>query len=554
MESFNALLHTVRLGGKKTQTNRAPLAVQVESAIQIAFNPQTDQNLKSQAYTFLNQLREDPSGWQVCLALFTRSPAPEEVVRHVCLEVVNNAVQTQLLDEQSLVYVRDSLMTYIHQKFASPSSDFDSVNIQNKLTQTITYLFASLYPSVWTSFFDDFRALAGHGLAIGSANPVATMLYLRILGSIHDEIADVLIPRTPEEQKRNNDLKDLLRVRDAAKIAASWQDILSQWRQIDLSIIELCLRCVGRWVSWTDISLIVTQNMLNCLLEFAGQTGITSSESKEGRVRDAAIDTFTEIVAKKMPAPDKIELVYFLNLRDIVGQLIASQALSEYRGTSNYDNDLGESVAKLVNNVMFDVVKVLDTDNVDEQTKSRADGLLQAFVPYLLRFFSDEYDEICSAVIPCLTDLITMFRQCIKTRGLPAHYSAMLQPILDNIILKMKYDETAEWGDESEQTDEAEFQDLRRRLHVLQQAIAAVDESLYMNSLSRVVADTFNRIASVDNKPNWRDLDLALYEMYLFGELAVKNHGLYQKGAPSNLASQHLIEMMTKLVNSGKYS
>ncbi|KAL1311708.1 hypothetical protein AAFC00_001810 [Neodothiora populina] len=524
---------------------------QVESAIQIAFNPQSDQNVKAQAYTFLNQVREEASGWQVCLSLFTRSPAPDEVVRHVCLEIVNHAVQTKRLDEQSLVYVKDSLMAYLQQSCSPQSTSTDSVNIQNKITQTITYLFADLYPSTWSSFFDDFRTLAGDVSDNSTFNPLGTMLYLRILGSIHDEIADVLIPRTPEEQKRNGELKDLVRARDAGKISASWQQLLSRWRQIDLTIVELTLRCLGRWVSWIDISLVVNDTILASLLDMAGQPDIPSSSSKQGKVRDAAIDTFTEIVAKKMPTVDKINLISYLNLANVVGQLIATPALTEYRFTSSYDNDLGETVAKLVNNVVYDVVKVLQTENLDQQTSSRADELLRLFVPYLLRFFADEYDEICSAVIPCLTDLITMFRQCVKSRGsLPADYAAMLQPILDNIIIKMKFDDTAEWGDENEQTDEAEFQELRRRLHILQQAVAAVDEKLYMNTLSRVVADTFSRITSPDNKPNWRDLDLALYEMYLFGDLAVKHGGLYQKGVPSNAASQHLIEMMLKLVHS----
>lgn len=528
--------------------------LQVESAIQIAFDPQSDRNVKAQAYTFLEQLRQDAQGWQVCLALFTRSPKPDEVVRHVCLEVVNHAVQTRQLDDQSLNYVKDNLMAYIHQSFDPQSPSPDSVNIQNKVTQTITYLFKYLYPSSWTTFFDDFRALAGDPSLIGAANPPATMLYLRILSSVHDEIADVLIPRTPEEHKRNTDLKDLVRVRDAANISASWQQILSRWTQIDLTIVESCLRCVGRWVSWIDISLVVNDTMLNRLLELAGQTGIGTAESKESKVRDAAIDTFTEIVAKKMPPSDKINLIYFLNLGNVVGQLIASSALNDCRTTPNYDNDLGETVAKLVNTVMSDIVKVLDSADADDQTRSRADDLVQVFVPYLLRFFSDEYDEICSAVIPSLTDLITMFRQCVKLRGgLPNHYAAMLQPILDNIIIKMKYDETAEWGDADEQTDEAEFAELRRRLHVLQQAVASVDEQLYMATLSRVVSEIFDRMQSPNNKPNWRDLDLALYEMYLFGELAVKQGGLYQKSTPANVAAQHLIEMMRKLVNSGKY-
>lgn len=525
---------------------------QVEQAIELAFNPTTDQNIKTQAYDFLSQLRGDPNGWQVCLTLFTRPQTPSEVVRIVALEIVNNAVQTQKLEQNTLNYIRGALMGYVRTRYAQDSTEVDSPAIQNKLTQTLTYLFTFLYGTEWTTFFDDFRSLAGDANSVGTDNPVATMLYLRILESIHDEIADVMIPRTRPEQERSNELKDLVRARDVSKIAVTWQEILSRWRTIDLTIVELCLRTIAKWVSWIDISVVIDRNIQNALLELAGQQGRMASESKEAKARDAAIDCFTETVGKKMAAHDKIELIRYLNLSDIVGQLIASPALSELKSTPHYDTDLAETVAKLVNNVVFDLVKVMDTDGVDEQTHSRANELLQGFVPYLLRFFSDEYDEICSAVISSLTDLLTMQRKYVRTKGgLPTAHQQMLRPILDAIVGKMKYDDTADWGEEDEATDEAEFQELRKRLYVLQQTVAAVDERMYIKTLSRVVSTTFAQLDAQDQDLNWRDLDLAMHEMYLFGELAVKNGGLYQKSTPSSEASQRLLEMMSKLVNSG---
>ena len=523
---------------------------QVESAINIAFDPATDQTLKSRAYDFLNHLRADDNGWQVCLSLFIRPQAPSEVVRIVCLEIVNNAVQTQKLGQYSLQYIKESLMGYVRQRY-SAGGEVDSPTIQNKLTQTLTYLFTSLYAAEWTSFFDDFRALARDSSGIGTSNPVATMLYLRIVGSIHDEIADVMIPRQPEEQKRSNELKDLIRARDVNKIAVTWQEILSRWRQMDLSIVELCLRTIAKWVSWIDIGIVIDHNIQSALLELAGQQGSVSAESKEAKARDAAIDTFTETVGKKMGARDKIELIRYLNLSDIVGRLVASPALSELRTTPQYDTDLAETAAKLVNNVVFDIVKALDTDGVDEHTKSKANEMLQVFIPYLLRFFADEYDEICTSVISSLTELLTMMRRQVKSKGgLPAEHSEMLRPILDAIIAKMKYDETATWGEEDEGTDEAEFQELRKRLYVLQQSVAAVDERLYIDMLSDVVGTTFSRLDSQHERLNWRDLDLAMHEMYLFGELAVRNGALYQKSAPSSEASQRLLDMMSKMVES----
>jgi exportin-T len=527
------------------------MEAQVENAIEIASSPTSDQALRGQAIAYLSQLRTDASAWQACLNLFTRDPRPTEVVRHTSLDLLNNAVQEHRLDAQSLDYIKDNLMGYVRQTYAQGHGAIDTSHIQNKLMQTMTYLFTTLYPSSWQTFFDDFRELAGDKSAIGTINVSGTILYLRMLGQIHDEIADVLLARSSDEQNRNADLKDMIRARDVQKIAVSWQEILAKWRETDLGIIEMCLRTVSKWVSWIDISLVVNEAMITQFLEMAGQQGISSADSAEGRVRDAAIDAFTEIVGKKMKPSEKIELIVFLNLANVVGQLIGSPALSDLRNSPEYDNDLAETVAKLVNNIVSDIVRVLNTDDVDVQTRQRAEELAQVFAPYLLRFFSDQYDEVCATVIPSLTDLLTLFRKIKKTKGsLPAQYASMLPPILDAIISKMEYDETASWGDEDGEADEAEFQDLRKRLHVLQQTVAATDETLYVDTLSRVVGNAFNRLSSNDATLTWRDLDLAMHEMYLFGELAVKNQGLYQKREPSSIAAQRLVEMMSSMVDS----
>ncbi|KAF2476232.1 Exportin-T [Lindgomyces ingoldianus] len=528
------------------------MEAQLENAIDIASSPTSSQALRGQAIDFLTQLRTEGSAWQAGLVLFTRDPRPSEVIRHTSLDLVNNAVQEHHLDPQSLAYIKDTLMAYIRQRYASANDNApDTTHIQNKLMQTITYLFIALYPATWLTFFDDFRAIAGNGTAIGNVNVSGTILYLRMLGQVHDEIADVLVVRSEDEKKRNAELKDLIRVRDAQKISLSWQEILAKWRDIDLMVVEMCLKTVGRWISWIDISLVVNEAMITTFLQMAGQQGISDPESSEGRVRDTAIDAFSEIVGKKMGPAEKIELILFLNLSNVVGQLIGSPALSDLQNTPEYDNDLAETVAKLVNNIVFDIVKVLDNESVDGQTRQRAEELIQQFHAYLLRFFSDQYDEVCSTVISSLTDLLTFFRKLKKkTGGLPSQYANMLPPILEAIVSKMKYDETASWGDEGEQTDEAEFQDLRKRLHVLQQTVAATDEAFYIETLSRVVNETFSRLSSNDQTLNWRDLDLALYEMYLFGELAMRNQGLYAKREPSSVAAQQLVGMMSSMVES----
>ncbi len=463
------------------------------------------------------------------------------------LDVVNNAIQTQQMGYLSLVQLKETLLEYIRRIYGSGAQDqVDPPSLQNKLTQTLTFLFMALYKQGWETFVDDFLALTSLQNNGSRDNLAGTVLYLRILSSIHDEIADVLVTRQTEETQRNTELKDLMRARDVPKVASSWLEILTQWREQSDAVVEMCLKVIGKWVSWIDISLIVNQSALNILFQLVGRINPSNGEDK---VRDAAIDTFTEIVAKKMKASDKIAMIIFLNLREVISQLIASPALHDLRTTSSYDTDLAEAVAKLVNNVFFDIVKVLDDSQASTDTKAQAEQLMQSFLPLLLRFFSDEYDEICSTVIPSLTDLLTFLR---KKKALPAEYSAMLTPILNAIIQKMRYDETSSWGNEDEQTDEAEFQELRKRLQVLQKSVAAVNEALYIDILSNVIGNTFQRLDQQGGGMDWRDLDLALHEMFLFGELTVPNGGLYAKSQPSGIAAARLISMMSKMVESGK--
>lgn len=524
------------------------MEAEIENAVEIAWNPSSEQALKVQAYEFLNQIRNEPQAWQACINLFVRqSPRPSEVVRLVCLEIVNSAVHTQGLDGASLAFLKDTLLEYTRRVYgpnASPDQ-LDQAHLQNKLCQTLTYLFVFLYQDGWQTFIDDFFALTANSDGSSRDNAAGVVLYLRILGSIHDEIADMLLSRNQNDAKRNVDLKDQIRAQDMNKVAQSWKELLAHYSHRNDQIVDMILRLVGKWVSWMDISLIVNDEMMSLLLPLVGRANESGSEDK---VRDAAIDALTEITGKKMKNSDKMQLISFLNLREIVTQLVASAPLNELKSTPRYDTDLAESVAKLTNTIMADVVRVLEDSQVDQETKALADQHLHDFVPALLRFFSDEYDEVCSTVIPSLTDLLTAFR---KLSPLPPSYSEMLPPILNAVIMKMRYDETCSWGEQDDQTDEAEFQELRKRLQVLQKTVAAVDQNLFIDAISNLVGNTFQTLDQRGAQMDWRDLDLALHEMYLFGELALPNQGALPKNERATPASGRLAVMVKKMVESG---
>lgn len=485
--------------------------------------------------------------------MFTQDPPHPDIIRLVCLDIVNHALNYHNLSPEAYITIRDTLMAYVRMRYNGSQGRADSAAIQNKLTQTVTYLFTSMYAMGWESIFQDFNALSGNDATKETGNVSGNILYLRILGSIHDEIADQLLFRSSHDQKKNTDLRDLIRERDMKAIANYWQVLLSRWQQTDLSVVEMCLKNVSRWVSWIEISLIVNESMISRILEIAGQQNVVAVDSPEGRARDAAIDTFTEIVGKKMKPVDKIELIRSLQISNIVSRLIASPALSDLQLTSEYDTDFAETVAKLVNNVVFDIVNALNTGSTNREMSQKAEELLEQFIPYMLRFFTDQYDEVCCTVIPSLSELLTYFRKAVKSKiQLPLLYANYITPILRAIILKMKYDETSTWGEGDDQTDEAEFQDLRKRLYVLQQTIAAIDEPLFLNTLTELVLGTINSIRNGPESVDWRDVELALHELHLAGDLGLKSSNLYQKGVPYNTASMTIIKTLLEIMSCGK--
>ncbi|KAJ5099298.1 hypothetical protein N7532_006299 [Penicillium argentinense] len=523
---------------------------QVANAIEIAWNPSSDQALKSQAFDYLNQLRSDPSGWQVCLSLFIKSPPQPEIVRHASLEIVNSAAQAGLIHLGSLVVVKDGLLSYLRQVYGPDATGVpDAPYIQNKIAQTVTFLFSALYANGWETCFDDLLGLTyKSSTSTTRDNPLGIVFYLRVVNSIHEEIGDVLVSRSRGEQDKANNLKDLIRERDMQKIASSWQEILSAWQDGEDVVVAMCLKAVGSWVSWIDIGLVVNQTMLDLLFQLLGRAKKQELRDGERRVRDAAVDVFTEIIGKKMKPADKIEMIDFLKLNLIVTELSNSPPLHQNRSTPDYDTDLAETVAKLVNITVLDIVRVLESDT--GPVKEKAETLLQEFVPHMLRYFSDEYDEVCSTVVACVNDMLQYIRKLNKSN--PSYYepvnAELLRGFLTAIIAKTRYDETSDWGNEDEQTDEAEFLELRKGLGVLQHVIANSHEELYISVISQSVENTFSSVRATQGQIDWRDLELALHEMFLFGDLAVKGGGIYHKNAPAGPAAVKLIDMMNRMM------
>lgn len=474
--------------------------------------------------------------------------------RFFSLQVIDAALPR--LSQDQLEVVRNSLFGYLKTSLnlQTPSENLGVNFLRNKLAQTIAFVFILSYQSIWPSFFDDFLELMrSQDSPIG--NSAAVDMYLRVLQVIHEEIGDNLIMREAILTKRNNAIKDRIREYDISKLTNSWMQILQYYTSSQSEIIEGVLKVIGGWISWIDITLIVSPAyvtlIFNCL----------QIES----IRLTVCDTLLEIIVKKMKPGDKMELIQLLDLKNVISQI-----------SSSADEEFDERVAKLSNFVALELVHILDgstslasnTPLLDGQA-TQAEEMLNDFIPTIIHFLSNEYDDTSSQLFPALSEYLSFLRKESKQAKSKVDTSQLqrnaarqitnfppdsnfispqrrlvLSSLLPKIIIKMKYDEDTTWtGGEDE--SESEFIEIRARLKLLQDLIASIDIDLYIDGIVAVVTNSFNP-SSVNS---WRDVELGLYELSAFSE-SLKNGAIPVVKGLETRASRTLQDLFFKMIES----
>jgi exportin-T len=171
---------------------------------------------------------------------------------------------------------------------------------------------------------------------------------------IDEEVADVLYTSTkkPGDQQLNTDIKDRIRIYDVQKLTGLLLQIMVTFQSDDENeeLVRLSLGVIGQWigetctpfccwhVAWIDINLIVNDTYMSVIYQFLGHPYL----------RTTASETLAYIVSKKMGAADKLQLITFLNLTQVVNSVGADE-----------DVDFSEAMAKLVNMQGIELTRIL---------------------------------------------------------------------------------------------------------------------------------------------------------------------------------------------------
>ncbi|CAB4426788.1 unnamed protein product [Rhizophagus irregularis] len=507
---------------------------QIEQAVAFALSPTADQSLKSQAMNFCEQIKASLDGWQLGLSLFVRFPKSTPEARLFALQVLEGVMQNRFssLDKSQVNHIQSTLMEFVKREYVIGEGDGDELStepqyLKNKFAHTLTLLFVQMYPSDWHNFFDQFLELIQTNTVNGNKTNIRVAdIFLRILISIDDEVANIEIQRGKEQANRNTAIKDNMRAGDVQKLASTWYELLSEYRVRNQDIAIMCLNIIGLYIAWIDINLIVNDAFIVLLYELLNDT----------RLRIAACECLTEIVCKGMKPAEKLKLIEILNLTNVMGNLDLTD-----------DIEFVEHVAKLTNVLGVELCKIWEADTA---TKAAAYGQIELLLPFLLKFLANEYDDVSCAVFSFVSALQAIFKKQKKQAGsLAGSQREFIDSLLKVIVIKMKYDDETDWGGtEEDEVEEAEFLEMRKNLKTFFDAIYNIDEQLFTSYVHTAVINTLDKYQRVGNSIDWREPELALHVLLLYGE-AFKGQLIFVlKHNNEIIAFTPLGEMVSKMI------
>ncbi|KAJ1676026.1 pre-tRNA nuclear export protein [Spiromyces aspiralis] len=482
---------------------------QFEQAVRYALDPLANPDVKGQAMQYCESVRDSPDGWQLCLELFVEAAARSPESRLFSLQVIDSALTAAppRLSLTNVDSIRNILFDFIQKRY---STDYyytqEPAFIKNKLAHTIVLAFVQAYPERWHDFFPTLAKMAGVDAASTRINAYLADFFLKILSSLDEEIINPVVPRSKEVVVRNQNIKDAMRISDTEVLATAWYNVLttvtSDARPIDCTtpalrsdLVRQTLRLVGVYASWISINLVVNDHFKALILRF-----FTSDE-----FCGDAVQTVMRIINKGMQPADKIEVIRYFGVVDIVGQISASAT----------GEDIRVNLANLAKTAGCDLVAVAAKDDAaGSELALAAYQDAEKFVELSLRLMQqDSYHSTTLALIPFISAFLSLYKKSTTTaaataapadkgnsRALSSHQRALMSQILHAFIKKLEYDPDHDFSDYSDpkcsieegllpdtSSSDDSFVSLRHEVNTVIDVIAAIDFDLFEATIVDII-------------------------------------------------------------------
>lgn len=456
-----------------------------EKAIQVCFSqdPTISPAVRQEATSYCESLKSRPDAWRSCWEKFLQSSSLE--VKFWCLQVLPALLP--VLPPDARADLRSRLLVWLRD--AAPGRQ-EQVLIQNKLALVYVGLLKFDYPAQWPSAWTDIIGLLEKG-------PNLVELFLRILATFDQEVVSEESLRTQEDRQRSHMIKHAMREGDAGRLAECWFGILGSFRQSAPQLVTDCLKVIGWYVVWVEILIIANDKFLSAICGLIAEAGPPANE---------ACQTLGAVVAKKMPAVKKVQMLDQLSILRRLGDCI-------HRGSSN--TQLLEREAALFNGVgevVLEAYVELRAGSGQENAMhaQAAWVFLRELMAFVFYFFSHKEHQIATAVEPFLTAFLAKVKSFVQSSGAnanqgPCHNVGMeeikpiLQQTLQLIIQRLAYPDWFQHDNPCYEDDETHvaFIEFRRSLTKIFKRIFLVDEQMGFFFVQASIVQLTQNLASV---------------------------------------------------------
>lgn len=410
---------------------------------------------------------------------------------------------------------------------------------------------ATLLPTLVALFRTHAPSSSASQASPSPLNPTATDLVLRVLHDLSVTLgSDVTLRavRSKERLQRDAAIRDEIRANHAVGVAeAVWgvvEEGIAKLRSGDDSygwgsakaaeITEMAISVVGDYVSWIDISLMITPHTVSLFFALLRHNATN--------LRKAAADALLEVISKGMPPASKLELLQVLDLTNVLGAL---ESETRTNGSDGQDHlvELREKLARLTNGVTMELVRIADGAATEEAIRAAADEQLLRHFSLVLAFLADEYDEPTECVLSGINATLSYYKKLKKkvaaTSGsLPASQVDALAKLVDVALQKMKYDDEAEWTGAGTGADkdsdggfsddeEAHFVELRKQLQTILGAVASIEESLFSSRVQTLIVETLRAVeqglSGSGQQVSWQQAEVAVFAAYFYVEVLINS-------------------------------
>ncbi|KAG0671442.1 pre-tRNA nuclear export protein [Maudiozyma exigua] len=550
----------------------------IRNVISVANNSTSDVTTKTQALNFLNEAKNDPNAPQLFSSLLVDLES-DDITRFVSLQVLCDITNQASTDnnKETINFIKTSLLNYVRELITKDS--LKQEYFRNKIAELITRLFYSTYgdcnDNQWNTFFTDMISLLSIDSLVKSSDSTTTFsslgldFFSRICGFINTEIADQTFIRSKDVQIKNNSLKDFMRIQDVSILVSIWFNALKimivQINQpASIEISTLILACIGSYISWIDVNLIINEEFISVIYNFL--------DFHDTQI--ACCQCLCEIISKKMKPVDKLTLLSMLNLTDKITKI------------EQDDLDVYEQIAKLTSSVGLELAIILDqcnditspsssTTNTTklnvpqndpafveaQQVATAADQqILLQVSPLVLKFMVYEYDSVTQQCFPFITQYLAILKKLFALGGKPGsavavaskrqplttNHSNFLFSLLDVIFKKMRIDETS---DEDSQDEIDEFNEtIRSKIKTFQDSVCVISPTIYLQNISNQIESLM--LLTNSNK-DWRDLELMIYQIHNLAE-SIRNNlfGVNKNEISTSEPAQLMMKFMNALLQN----